>query len=142
MNGWVIWLSLFIFGFLLSPYWINASPPGLNVEAVFITYGIATFSKAINPDGVWKFDSFVELADNYSSSHHFDWREYSSDHAPLLSNNPIVLSNLIRNINIETPVIWNKLEELTLNRFGIDQFNLKESGKIHICLKKFTSFLK
>jgi hypothetical protein len=79
--------------------------------------------------------SFVELAGSYSPSHDFDWSESSAMHP----RNPIVLSNKIRNINKENPILLRKLVELGLKGDSIEQFNLEESGKIRICLKKLSS---
>jgi hypothetical protein len=128
----------FIFGFLLYykySNWMNVSHFASNEEVVFVTYGIATFLN----EGDWKFDSFVELAGNYSTSHYFDWSESSTMHRPQTYHNPIVLSNKIRNINKEGPILLHKVEELALKGYGIEQFNLEDSGKIHNCLKKLIS---
>ncbi|KAJ3317293.1 hypothetical protein HDV06_001715 [Boothiomyces sp. JEL0866] len=110
---------------------MNVSQFQSNEEVVFATYGIATFSKGMH----WKFDSFVELAGNYSTSHYFDWGESSASHRPPTFHNPIVLSNKIRAINKETPILVRKLEELALKGYGIEQFNLEENESIKFPFK-------
>jgi hypothetical protein len=124
----------FIFGFLLSykySNWKNVSHSASKEEVLFVTYGIATFLK----ESGWRFDSFVELAGNYSTSHVFEWGTSYSTHRSQFGN-PIVLSKKVK----ESPILLRKLEELALKGYGIEQFSLEESHRIQICLKKYNVF--
>jgi hypothetical protein len=111
----------FIFGILLSyKYytWIKASPFELNDVVTFATFGMATFSK----NGDWEFDSFEELTGNYSTDHYFNW-----DIGPRAP------------INITNKILIHKLEEFSLQGYGIEELILK-GDKLEIWFKKLKSF--
>jgi hypothetical protein len=124
-------ILIFMFGFLLSyKYYWRHSIIDFSVKE-FTNYGILTFGRN---GGGWKYESFVPLIGNYSVSHQFMWGEpnrnvYDSFHSPL------VLQTKIQDI----PVVREKLGELALQGYGIDQYNLEDYSKIRICLRKFIS---
>ncbi|KAI8899063.1 hypothetical protein BC833DRAFT_587301 [Globomyces pollinis-pini] len=125
----------------------------------YIKYAFAIFDKN---EGVWEFTKLAEYPQLYDVSHHFDWEEIANTGGSMYMNvlpggrkvvtpnhlpnqishfNPIILGNFIKDIDSESSVVGPKLDSLSKEGFGIDQYLIK-GDKFTVCLKKLVTIDK